>query len=282
MSDLRIQHARWQEELITPDDSRLVSGKKCGCVCMGCGEPLILRRGKKNRPHFAHRAETICDKKCMIHNIAQAWIAQELPGQIIPLRPHPELDSPYGFFGHPNKAQTEFSEGNRRYDVCLEGMPLYAWGRGNIKQDLGFKRYLMWAQEETAKKRMEQRPMLKKRFRQSGLPKSWEKYYVEQPNVFVHSDILALAERDELKGRTYEGGLRSDKLDHLMIEVEYSHAKDDNFKLQMKKERRYVLEVNAEKFYGNGRDLTPVKMIKNSEWVWPTDEHSKGQMSLFE
>lgn len=280
MSDLRIQHARWQGELVTPDDQRLVSGKKCGCVCMGCGEPLILRRGEIRRSHFAHLAETACDKKCRIHNIVQAWIAKELPGKTVPLPPHPELDSPYGFLGY--KAQTEFSEGNRRYDVRFEGMFLYDFGRGDFNQDLAFKRYLMWIQKETAKKRNEQRPMLKESFRQSGLPKSLEKYYVEQPSAFIDSNILALVERDELQGRTYEGGLRSDKLDHIMIEVEYSHAKNDDFKLQMQKERRYVLEVNAEKFYGNGRDLTPVKLIKNSEWVWLTDEQSKEQMRLFE
>ena len=216
----------------------------------------------------------------MIHNIVQAWIAQKLPGQIIPLPPHPGLSSLYEFLVF--ESQTEYSEGNRRYDVLLEGMFLYDFYKEDINQDLAFKRYLMWIQKETAKKRNEQRPMLKESFQQSGLPKSWEKYYVEQPSAFIDSNILALVERDELRGRTYEGGLRSDKLDHIIIEVEYSHAKDDDFKLQMKKERRYVLEVNAEKFYGNGRDLTPVKMIKNSEWVWPTAEQTKEQMRLFE
>ena len=221
----------------------------------------------------------------MIHNIVQAWIAQELPSKIIPLRPHPRLDSPRGFLAHKNKVQTEFSEGNRRYDVRLEGMFLYDIGVGDFNQDLAFKRHLMWAQEKAAKARKEIRPFIEDYFEQSDLPKSWMEYYVSSfasYRVSVDSEILALVERDELKGRTYEGGLRSDKLDHLLIEVEYSHAKDDDFKLQMKKERRYILEVNAEKFYGNGRDLTPVKMIKNSEWVWPTDEQSKGQMSLFE
>ena len=48
MYGLLIQHARWQGELVTPDDTRLETGAKCDCVCIGCGEPLILRRGKKS------------------------------------------------------------------------------------------------------------------------------------------------------------------------------------------------------------------------------------------
>ena len=197
MSDLLIQHARWQEELVTPLDPRLESGDKCGCLCIGCGESLILRRGQKRRHHFAHHAATICDTESMIHNIVQAWVAQELPGKAFVLPPHPEMDSPREFLAYENKAQTEYSEGNRRYDVRLEGMFLYDFGIGDFKQDLGMKRYLMWMQKKTAKIRNEQRPMARELFRQSGLPKSWESEYVEQPQNFIHPDILALLERDE-------------------------------------------------------------------------------------
>lgn len=98
----------------------------------------------------------------------------------------------------------------------------------------------------------------------------------------IHPVILALVERDELKDSTYKGGLRSDKLDHLMIEVAYSHAKDDEFKLQMQKERRYVLEVNAVRFCGNGQHLTPTEFGKNSTWVWPNDKQENEQTTLFD
>lgn len=66
-----------------------------------------------------------------------------------------------------------------------------------------------------------------------------------------------------------------------MVEVEYSHAKDEEFKSQMKNERRYVLELNAEKFYGDGFDLSLKEFIRNSKWVWPVDEQSEEQMGLF-
>ena len=279
MSDLRIQHARWQEELVSPDDPRLVSGKKCGCVCMGCDEPLILRRGKKNRPHFAHRAETTCNEKCMIHNIVQAWIAQELPGKIIPLRPHPELDSPRGFLAYENKAQTEFSEGNRRYDVRLEGMFLYDYGVGDFNQDLAFKRDLEWLQKKHRTRVLQDSKLQEclQWARKDPLLRALQVADYMEPRPFIDPEILKIVNRDELRGATYKGGLRSDKLDHLMIEVEYSHAKDDDFKLQMKKERRYVLEVNAEKFYGNGRDLTPVKLIKIASGYGPLMNKAKSK-----
>ena len=282
MSELLIQHAKWQGELVKPVDSRLVSGKDCGCVCAGCGESLILRRGKRNRPHFAHHAKSPCDRESMIHNIVQSWVAQELPGSIIPLPPHPGLDSSYGFLVNANGAQTEFSENKRRYDIRLEGMFLYDFGVGDFNQDLAFKRKLEWLQGRCARRLREDEESIQEQFRQSGLPESWKKDYMEQYRPRIHPVILALVERDELKNCTYKGGLRSDKLDQLMIEVKYSHAKDDDFKLQMQKERRFVLEVNAEGFYGNGQNLTPVQFSKNSVWVWPDDQSDKGQMALFD
>lgn len=282
MSELLIQHAKWQDELVKPVDSRLVSGKDCGCVCAGCGESLILRRGKINRPHFAHRAKSPCDRDSMIHNIVQGWVAQELPGRMIPLPPHPGLDSSYGFLAYGNKAQTEFSEGKRRYDVRLEGMFLYDFGVGDFNQDLAFKRNLEWLQGRFAKRFRENERSIQEQFRQSGFPESWKKDFMDQYRPRIHPNILALVERDELKDCTYKGGLRSDKLDHLMIEVEYSHAKDDDFKLQMQKERRYVLEVNAAGFYEDGRGLNPAKMIKNSTWVWPDDKQENEQTTLFD
>ena len=34
--------------------SEVESGKKCGCVCPACGEPLVAKKGSKNLHHFAH------------------------------------------------------------------------------------------------------------------------------------------------------------------------------------------------------------------------------------
>ena len=127
MPDLFIQHARWQQELVTPDDKRLISGKGCRCICMGCDEPLILRRGKIRRWHFAHYKDQgiSCSEKSLIHNIVKAWIAKELKGQTILLPSHPELDSPQGFCVEEGWQEKWSKETKRRYDVVLEGMFLY-------------------------------------------------------------------------------------------------------------------------------------------------------------
>ena len=125
MSGLLIQHARWQGELVTPDDTRLEVGLKCGCVCIECGEPLVLRCGEKKRRHFAHRAETSCSGETYVHEVVKTWIAEKLPGQIIPLLPHPELDSPQGFRVEKGWQEKRSEETYRKYDVVLEGMFLY-------------------------------------------------------------------------------------------------------------------------------------------------------------
>ncbi len=125
MFGLLIQHARWQGELVMPDDIRLETGAKCDCVCIGCGEPLILRRGEKKRWHFAHRAKTSCGGESYIHKVVKAWTAEKLIGQTIPLPPHPELDSPQGFCVESGWQEESNKDVNRRYDVVLEGVFLY-------------------------------------------------------------------------------------------------------------------------------------------------------------
>ena len=125
MSGLPIQHARWQGEPVTPDDTRLEAGAKCGCICKYCDASLILRRGKKNRPHFAHHPETSCGGETYIHKAVKAWIAEKLIGQTIRLRPHPELDSPQEFCVEKGWQEEQSKETKRRYDVVLAGMFLY-------------------------------------------------------------------------------------------------------------------------------------------------------------
>ena len=329
MSGLLIQHARWQKALVTPDDKRLEAGAKCGCVCIVCDKPLILRRGEKRRWHFAHRAETSCGGETYIHNVVKTWIAEELPGQSIPLPPHPALSSPYRYMlfanndllssknkdktdknkdktdknkdktdknkdktdknkdktdknkdktdknkdkTDKNKDKTEFSEGNRRYDVCLEGMPVYNWGRGDIKQDLGFRQYLMWSHKQTRTRVLQDSRLGEylKWVRQDPLLKALKVADYMEPRNYVHPAITKFM--NEISCHKGESALSSDKLGHLIFEVYYSNAKDDDFKLQVQEERRYVLEVNAKKFYGDGTNLTVERLIKNSHWVWFTDE----------
>ena len=36
-------------------------GGNCNCTCPACGEPLIAKKGNKNRHHFAHKTDSTCD-----------------------------------------------------------------------------------------------------------------------------------------------------------------------------------------------------------------------------
>ena len=141
MSDLLIQHARWQGVLVTPDDRHLETGAKCGCTCIGCGEPLILRRGVKKRWHFAHRAKTFCGGETYIHKVVKAWVAEKLIGQTIPLPPHPELNSPQGFRVEKGWQEEHSKETKRRYDVVLEGLFLYEKAEQETRGRLIFEVY---------------------------------------------------------------------------------------------------------------------------------------------
>ena len=190
MSGLLIQHARWQGALVTPDDTWLEGGAKCGCICIGCDEPLILRRGEKKRWHFAHRAETSCGGETYIHKVVKAWIAEKLIGQVIPLSSHPELDSPQGFCVEEGWQEEHCEETGRIYDIVFEG-----WFVG----------------------------------------------------IFA----------------------KNSKRGHLIFQlVDHFNAHDDDFKLQIRKAKFCVLEVDIHGFFGNGlKPPTAERLMENSRWV---------------
>lgn len=130
MSDLKIKIAKRRGEFVTPDTPQLDSGSKCGCVCIGCDKPLVLKRGKVRQSHFSHPPRTACT----IHDIVKGWIAQALLGQILTLPKHPGLITPRRFFACKDGAQVEFSERNRRYDVRLEVMPIMDFKRAIVPE----------------------------------------------------------------------------------------------------------------------------------------------------
>ena len=151
MSALLILYARWQGKFVKPDDTRLEAGAKCGCVCIGCGEPLVLRRGEKKRWHFAHRAKTSCGGETYIHKVVKAWIAEKLVGQTIPLSSHPELDSPQGFYVEKGEQEERSEETKRRYDVVLKGRFLYEKAEQEKRGRLIFEVYYSNAKDDQFK-----------------------------------------------------------------------------------------------------------------------------------
>ena len=69
-----------------------------------------------------------------------------------------------------------------------------------------------------------------------------------------------------------------EKRGRLIFEVCYSNAKDDEFKLHTQKEGSHILEVDAKKFYGDGREnLTVERFLENSQWIWFTDQQIEEQ-----
>lgn len=83
-SDVALSHAIGPDgRMISVDD--VPSGIACGCVCPGCGRPLVAKKGEINAHHFAHASETKCTTgfESMAHLLAKQIIADakciELP-----------------------------------------------------------------------------------------------------------------------------------------------------------------------------------------------------------
>lgn len=51
-------------------------GKKCNCVCLECGSPLIASKGSKRQHHFKHAVENECKGESVIHRAAKQMIRE--------------------------------------------------------------------------------------------------------------------------------------------------------------------------------------------------------------
>jgi len=63
-------------KMIFIDDA--MNGKKCNCVCAGCGDVLIARQGESNDAHFAHASGDQCgySGESALHQLAKQIIAE--------------------------------------------------------------------------------------------------------------------------------------------------------------------------------------------------------------
>ena len=69
--------------------SEVRRGLKCGCICPGCGEKMIARKGEKKTHHFSHQStECAYGLETTLHMMAKAILEQEkrvlLPKTVIP------------------------------------------------------------------------------------------------------------------------------------------------------------------------------------------------------
>ena len=68
-------------------------GAGCGCTCANCGEPLVARKGKIRRHHFAHKSGHPCSASPLetaLHNLAKRLVVRpgtrlDLPTYVLPI-----------------------------------------------------------------------------------------------------------------------------------------------------------------------------------------------------
>ena len=61
--------------------SQVCSGQACGCVCLGCGAPLVAQKGAKNAHHFRHREDAACAESAL-HKIGKILLKRKVDAAI--------------------------------------------------------------------------------------------------------------------------------------------------------------------------------------------------------
>lgn len=67
---LKVPVARHNNTLLWVGDASEMGSVPDGLVCIGCDQPLIWRRGVRNRPHFAHKVAGGCGGESALHTLA--------------------------------------------------------------------------------------------------------------------------------------------------------------------------------------------------------------------
>lgn len=88
---LLIPFARRLADLRMVDAEAVMSGKDCGCVCPGCGKPVVARHCTVKTSHFAHVVTAVCDgalesslhaaAKQAIVELGFVWLPESLAGK---------------------------------------------------------------------------------------------------------------------------------------------------------------------------------------------------------
>lgn len=107
--------------------SEAVSGRKCGCLCVVCGESLIARKGESRQPHFAHDTESECKAESALHRIGKLLIKERIDlaiaaGSEIALRwecAYCDEDHEANLLKKARRCEIEYPVGSARADVAL-------------------------------------------------------------------------------------------------------------------------------------------------------------------
>lgn len=73
-SGLKVPFARCSDG-VTRHVDRIAGRAMEPFVCLGCGEPLILRASRRARKHFAHRSDSRCSGETALHRYAKELLA---------------------------------------------------------------------------------------------------------------------------------------------------------------------------------------------------------------
>ena len=291
--------ARWERapKPVCPDDPRLAKGRS-GYTCLGCGAELTLKggnggTGKNGRKlpsrYFSHPPSKSCDT----HKIIQAWVESVLPHErmIRGLPPHPGLIVPESSF-LVKRVMIEYKDDGlgRRYDVRLEGRPIYGhgdeqeWARNWYLKPWGKSKRLTseWLPlKEEFEEAYERGDKIVNTLKEMGKTRPpWyltdEEWRDDMGHLpYIHSSYFDKERIAALKKRVGKDGAKRltartpQDPRELIFEIFYSNPKNDYFKKQMKEGKRLALEVDAKKFAAG--DFTLDRLIKCSAWLWPGD-----------
>ena len=282
------------EKLVYPDDPNLKNGEDCGATCLGCSKRLVLVQPKKRVHHFRHKAS----EACTVHNQVQEWILRKFSDQV---RPH-TLHSHDSFLKHPHlimsrdfmklraKKEVWDSKARRRYDIRVDIQinPPLIWEDPDFKHEKTIEQWLLW---DVAKRREGNRAGRRNEEITSALSAIDDSSLSEEEQCemrgfrFGHEnfgffpgpgiDCIFLERiRDAKKVNPYQNGKimqrmpKEEHTDHILIEVKDKHPKDTAFIEQVRRERRYVFEVDAKKFWNQDKP-TLARMFDCGTWLWP-------------
>ncbi|MEL6837283.1 MAG: competence protein CoiA family protein [Bacteroidota bacterium] len=102
--------------------NEVTSGLKCNCNCPNCGEPLIAKKGVKNKHHFAHASGHSCTGalETALHQYAKYIIANTLRIITPPVKVYRGPTLRRAKWEQFNHAVIEYAKNGFRYDVLLQ------------------------------------------------------------------------------------------------------------------------------------------------------------------
>lgn len=89
-SSVKVPVADLDGSLVWAPDAAEAQERPTAMTCVGCGGPVVLRAGARNRPHFAHKADAACGAgETALHRTAIRVLAEVIGAAACAGRPFP-------------------------------------------------------------------------------------------------------------------------------------------------------------------------------------------------